>query len=148
MSAAVLDTPLRTRSLIEASAGTGKTWALAGLFARAVIVERLRVPQVLAVTYTVAATEELHERVRLRLQQAAQLARAWRDGDAAEVAGDGADTALLRRLIHAALADGRESLDALRRRLQRAAREMDLAAITTIHGFCQRALADTPLRGM
>ncbi|HZX76012.1 exodeoxyribonuclease V subunit beta [Lysobacter sp.] len=146
MSATVFDTPLDARGLIEASAGTGKTYALAGLFARAVIVGRLRVPQILAVTYTVAATQELHERVRLRLQQAAELAQQWREGDAAEVPGDSAETALLRRLIHAALHDEpRESLDALRLRLQRAAREMDLAAITTIHGFCQRVLAEHAL---
>ena len=40
MSAVVFDTPLDARSLIEASAGTGKTFALVGLFARAVIVDR------------------------------------------------------------------------------------------------------------
>jgi len=56
VSATVFDTPLDARSLIEASAGTGKTYALAGLFARAVIAGRLEVPSILAVTYTVAAT--------------------------------------------------------------------------------------------
>ena len=96
MSATVFDTPLLGRSLIEASAGTGKTYALAGLFARAVIVGRLRVPQVLAVTYTVAATQELHERVRLRLQRAAELACQWHDGDAPARDGDDAETTLLR----------------------------------------------------
>lgn len=143
MSATVFDTPLDARSLIEASAGTGKTYALAGLFARAVIVERLGVPQILAVTYTVAATQELHERVRLRLQRAAQLADAWRDGDDAERAGDNAETALLRRLLHMALAG--EALPVLRLRLHRAVRDLDLAAITTIHGFCQRLLAEHAL---
>src|SRR3954468_14864404 len=75
MSATVFDTPLDARALVEASAGTGKTFALAGLFARGVIVARLRVPQGLAVTYTIAATQELHERVRRRLQAATALAR-------------------------------------------------------------------------
>ena len=100
MSATVFDTPLDARSLIEASAGTGKTYALAGLFARAVITDRLQVPQILAVTYTVAATQELHERVRLRLQRAAQLATEWRAGDPAERDTDNAETALLRRMLH------------------------------------------------
>ena len=146
MSATVFDTPLDARSLVEASAGTGKTYALAGLFARAVIAGRLQVPQVLAVTYTVAATQELHERVRLRLQRAAQLAAGWREGDPAEQSGDDAETALLRRLLHEALHDAtRESLSALRLRLQRAVRDLDLAAITTIHGFCQRLLAEHAL---
>jgi ATP-dependent exoDNAse (exonuclease V) beta subunit len=144
MSATVFDAPLRARSVIEASAGTGKTWALAGLFARAVIVEKLRVPQILAVTYTVAATQELHERVRLRLQQAAKLTREWQPDTPQSIAGEAPDTALLRRLIHAALQAG-ESPANLRLRISRAAREMDLAAITTIHGFCQRVLAEHAL---
>ena len=146
MSAVVFDTPLDARSLIEASAGTGKTFALAGLFARAVIVDRRRVPEVLAVTYTIAATQELHERVRRRLQAAVELARHWHDARPAEAAGDDAETALLRRLLHAALHDGSgESLTGLRMRLARAVRDMDLAAITTIHGFCQRLLAEHAL---
>jgi exodeoxyribonuclease V beta subunit len=146
MSATVFDTPLDARSLIEASAGTGKTYALAGLFARAVIAGRLPVPGILAVTYTVAATQELHERVRLRLQRAAQLALAWQQDDAAVQDGDDAETALLRTLLHGALHDGSgESLPALRLRLQRAVRDLDLAAITTIHGFCQRLLSEHAL---
>ncbi|MCI4568050.1 exodeoxyribonuclease V subunit beta [Lysobacter sp. CFH 32150] len=150
MSDAVLATDLRGRSLLEASAGTGKTYALAGLFARAVIVDRLRVPQVLAVTYTIAATQELHARVRARLQRAAELAAQWSEGDLETCAGDQPDTALLRLLLHTALhtdvcEGGRESLPALRLRLRRAVREMDLAAITTIHGFCKRLLAEHAL---
>ena len=146
MSATVFDTPLDSRSLIEASAGTGKTYALAGLFARAVIVGRLRVPQILAVTYTVAATQELHERVRMRLHAAAELAAEWHDGDADIHATDAPERALLRRLLAEALHDGAgESLSALRQRLARSARDMDLAAITTIHGFCQRLLAEHAL---
>src|SRR4249919_637009 len=146
MSATVFDTPLDARSLVEASAGTGKTYALAGLFARAVIVQRLEVPQILAVTYTVAATQGLHERVRLRLQRAAQLADAWQAGDAPRREGDDAESALLRALLHAALHDdARESLVALRLRLRRAVRDLDLASITTIHGFCQRLLSEHAL---
>ena len=145
MSQAVLDTALDDLGLIEASAGTGKTYTLAGLFARAVIVERRAVPEILAVTYTVRATQELHERVRNRLLRAAELAMRWREGDAAEREGDDAGDALLRRLLADALATGTETLPGLRRRLARATREMDQAAITTIHGFCQRVLAEHAL---
>ena len=162
MSDPVLTTDLHGRSLLEASAGTGKTYALAGLFARAVIVERLCVPQVLAVTYTIAATQELHARVRARLQAAAELAAQWCEGDPAVCAADKPDIALLRRLLHIALhgaevqdagmqhdgmprRDGRESLPALRLRLARAVRDLDQAAITTIHGFCQRLLVEHAL---
>ncbi len=151
MSEVVFDIDLGQRSLVQASAGTGKTYALAGLFARAVIVERLRVPQILAVTYTVAATQELHERVRLRLQQAHALALAWREGAASGEgegggAGEPAERAMLRRLLGQALAaEPRESLPALRQRLARALREMDLATIATLHGFCQRVLREHAL---
>ena len=147
MSDVVFDIDLQRRSLVEASAGTGKTYALAGLFARAVIAERLRVPQVLAVTYTVAATQELHERIRLRLQQAVELARTWRDDDPPSHEGDAPGVAMLRRLLHEALHDAepRESLPALRQRLARALREMDLAVIVTIHSFCQRVLREHAL---
>ncbi|QSX79129.1 UvrD-helicase domain-containing protein [Agrilutibacter solisilvae] len=144
MSEAVLDTPLDNLGLIEASAGTGKTYTLAGLFARAVIVERRAVPDILAVTFTIRATQELHERVRDRLLRAADLAARWGDGDPAQQQDD-AGTALLRRLLSDALADGRETLPALRRRLDRAAREIDQAAIATIHGFCQRVLSEHAL---
>ncbi|KQY54671.1 exodeoxyribonuclease V subunit beta [Lysobacter sp. Root494] len=145
MSQAVLDTPLDNLGLIEASAGTGKTYTLAGLFARAVIVERRAVPEILAVTFTIRATQELHERVRDRLLRAAELAARWREGDAAERDGDDAGDALLRRLLADAFATGTETLPSLRRRLARATREMDQAAITTIHGFCQRVLAEHAL---
>jgi exodeoxyribonuclease V beta subunit len=144
MSQVVLTTPLDTLGLIEASAGTGKTHTLAGLFARAVIAQRRAVPDVLAVTFTIRATQELHERVRGLLLRAAELAAQWRHGDPARQAGDAAGTALLRQLIHDALANS-ESLSSLRRRLARAAREMDQAAITTIHGFCQRVLGEHAL---
>jgi exodeoxyribonuclease V beta subunit len=144
MSDVVLATPLDALALIEASAGTGKTYTLAGLFARAVIVERRAVPEILAVTFTIRATQELHERVRERLLRAAELAARWRTGDAARNDADDAGTALLRRLVADALGAG-EPLPALRRRLARAAREMDQAAIVTIHGFCQRVLAEHAL---
>jgi exodeoxyribonuclease V beta subunit len=140
---AVFDTRLDERSLIEASAGTGKTYALAGLFVRAVIERRLRVPQILAVTYTVAATQELHARVRQRLERAEALAANWQEDGGAD---DDAETAMLRGLLRNALHDGSgETLTSLRWRLARAARDLDLAAISTIHGFCQRVLAEHAL---
>ena len=141
MSDVVFATAFDRRTLLEASAGTGKTHALAGLFVRAVIVGRRRVAEILAVTYTVAATQELRARARMRLQQAALLAARWQPGDPAACNDDDVVTALLRRLLFNALAQG-ESIPALGQRLQTAARDIDLAAIHTIHGFCQRLLAE------
>ena len=51
-------------NLIEASAGTGKTFTLAELYCRLVIEKDLTVEQILVVTYTRAATEELRSRLR------------------------------------------------------------------------------------
>ncbi len=128
--------------LIEASAGTGKTFTLATLFTRLVIERDLRVGQILAVTYTEAATQELRERLRRRLQLAARIAAEVDDGD---VDVDPADSehALCRALIDAQRR--REDAASLCHRLQRAARDMDLAAVFTIHGFCARVLSEHPL---
>ena len=63
-----LDLPLEGVHLIEASAGTGKTWTLATLVARLVVERGLRIGEVLTVTYTEAATQELRKRIRERLQ--------------------------------------------------------------------------------
>ncbi|MGH8091365.1 MAG: UvrD-helicase domain-containing protein, partial [Rudaea sp.] len=62
------------RLLIEASAGTGKTWTLVTLALRLVIERGLSVDRILAVTYTEAATQELRERLRKRLRDAADIA--------------------------------------------------------------------------
>lgn len=54
-------------NLIEASAGTGKTYTLAELYLRLVLEQDLNVDQILVVTYTRAATEELRDRLRQKL---------------------------------------------------------------------------------
>ena len=61
--------PLEGANLIEASAGTGKTWAICGLYLRLVLERGLEVPQILVVTFTNAATAELRERIRERMVQ-------------------------------------------------------------------------------
>lgn len=125
--------------LIEASAGTGKTYTLATLFTRLIVEQRLRMGQVLAVTYTEAATQELRKRIRERLSLAARLA----GSEAGE--GDSHEVALTRRILQRHLAQGGETPDQLARRLRIAAEETDLAAIFTIHGFCARVLREHAL---
>ncbi|HKN79239.1 MAG TPA: exodeoxyribonuclease V subunit beta [Lysobacter sp.] len=132
-----LDLDLHGLQLIEASAGTGKTFTLATLVTRLVIERELRVGQILAVTFTEAATQELRERLRQRLTLAAQLA------SGVDVGNDDAQVALTRELIARRLAH--ESATALQARLQRAAHEIDLAAVFTIHGFCSRVLGEHAL---
>ncbi|MBM7062588.1 exodeoxyribonuclease V subunit beta [Pseudomonas sp. UL073] len=117
--------PFDGRSLIEASAGTGKTWTLTALYARLLLERELSVGQILVVTYTTAATAELRERIRARL---AELLAIYDDTPSA----DAFLTALHARY------PGAEA----RRRLLLAVHGFDEAAIFTIHGFCQRALQD------
>ena len=61
------DTPLtRGTTLVEASAGTGKTYAITALFIRLILEQNLAVNEILTVTYTEAATAELRQRWRRR----------------------------------------------------------------------------------
>ncbi len=141
---AYLDLPLQGVQLIEASAGTGKTFTLATLVTRLVVERGLRIGQVLAVTFTEAATQELRKRVRERLQLALELI------DAAPVHGgagrdEKADATLTRLLLQSHRERSGEDSDALRRRLRQATLEIDLAAIFTIHGFCARVLREHAL---
>ena len=65
----LLGSPLEGTNLIEASAGTGKTHTIAGLFLRLVVEKKLPVNEILVVTFTEAATEELKDRIRTTLRE-------------------------------------------------------------------------------
>ncbi len=134
-----LQLPLDGLRLIEASAGTGKTFTLATLFTRLVVEQGLRMGQILAVTFTDAATQELRKRIRERLDLAARLVGETPD------TGDGPETVLTHAILQRHLAQGGESAAQLGRRLRVAAEETDLAAIFTIHGFCTRVLGEYAL---
>ena len=134
-----LDLPLDGVRLIEASAGTGKTYTLATLVQRLVVESGLRIGQVLAVTFTEAATQELRKRIRERLQLTLALL------DAAPAEGDTPEAKLTHALLAKHRSKGNETDDALRRRLRQAVLESDLAAIFTIHGFCARVLREHAL---
>ncbi|KVN01659.1 exodeoxyribonuclease V subunit beta [Burkholderia stagnalis] len=127
--------PLDGVNQIEASAGTGKTWNICALYVRLLLEKDLGADQILVVTFTKAATAELHERIRGRL---AQLAHALDTGD------DGGDP-FITRLVDTTLGDG-GVLDpqTAAKRIRRALRAFDQAAIHTIHAFCQRALQEAP----
>jgi len=141
-----LELPLEGVRLIEASAGTGKTFTVATLFTRLVVERRLRIGQVLAVTFTEAATQELRRRIRERLALALRLVPGEDDaGHDASEAIDAPDAQLTADLLRAHLAQGGESVASLRRRLREAVEEIDLAAIFTIHGFCARVLREHAL---
>ena len=60
-------------NLIEASAGTGKTYAIASLYLRLLLEKELLPEQILVVTYTEAATQELRSRIRSRIREALEV---------------------------------------------------------------------------
>lgn len=134
-----LAVPLDGVQLIEASAGTGKTYTLATLFTRLVVERNLRIGQVLAVTFTDAATQELRKRIRARLALAAAQVKHCQEPHAAP------EIALTRTILADHLARSGEAAAALEKRLRLAAEETDLAAVFTIHGFCARVLSEYAL---
>ncbi|WP_289017643.1 UvrD-helicase domain-containing protein [uncultured Aeromicrobium sp.] len=120
--------PLPTgTTLLEASAGTGKTWAIAALVTRLVAEGVATLDQLLVVTFGRAASAELKDRVRERLVQA----------DAVLAAGHGDERDPLQRLL---LDVDDTERTARRRRLRAAVARFDEATITTTHGFCQAVL--------
>ncbi len=123
-----LDTP----ALVQASAGTGKTYAITTYFVRAILERDLTPEKILVVTYTKAATAELRVRARERLVTAIGLLdRTSADGD------------VLHGVVAAAV--GRMGRRKTEIKLREALGQMDQASILTIHGFCQRLLQDYPL---
>jgi exodeoxyribonuclease V beta subunit len=123
----LLDSPLGGTSLIEANAGTGKTYAIEAIFLRLLLEKGLEARRILVVTFTEAATKELRERIRGRIRDALGVFEADGETDDPFLVG------LARRHPHPQQA---------RRILRDALRDFDEVPIATIHAFCQRALRE------
>lgn len=123
----LLNFPLDGLSLIEASAGTGKTYALANLYLRYLLEKQFTVDQILVVTFTEAATQELKDRIRCRIKELGEVF------DGYETKDD-----VLTALFQKSEQNGIAEADRLR--LKVAERQIDQAEIHTIHGFCQQLL--------
>jgi exodeoxyribonuclease V beta subunit len=119
-----LNCPLEGVNLIEASAGTGKTSTIEALYLRLLLEKGYLVDEILVVTYTVPATEELRDRIRRKVRAALD----------AMAIGKSEDSFLARLLAHL------ENSPEAKERLQQALYDFDRASIFTIHGFCQRLL--------
>ncbi|MFM8413627.1 MAG: UvrD-helicase domain-containing protein [Planctomycetota bacterium] len=120
--------PLPSGTIVEASAGTGKTYSVAAYVTHALAADdTLRIGNILVTTYTRNAAAELRDRIRGRLLATARLLRS----DATE-GRDPLDARLLA-------ADSDTRL-AMARRLERAVAEFDTATIGTIHSICARVL--------
>ena len=123
--------------VLEASAGTGKTWSIAALTARHVA-EGTSLERLLLVTFTRAATGELRERIRSRLLGVSRGLQALSAGF--EPAEEDPVVGLLA-------AGSDEEIAVRRRRVERALSDFDAATITTIHGFCMEALGGLGIVG-
>src|SRR5690348_10779945 len=133
-----LDLPLSGVRLVEASAGTGKTFTIATLYLR-LILERGLVPErIVVATFTRAATAELAMRLRKRLRIAAEILRAEDPVRARE--NDDGETQAARAVIAHALRDS--DAVTLGVRAREAELAMDTAVIGTLHGFCNRCLSE------
>ncbi len=124
----VLKVPLEGINLVEASAGTGKTFSIAVIFLRWILSGKYdgEIDSVAAVTFTNYATSELKERIRLFLEEALRF---MRTGDCGEE--------IIKNVCLAA-GDRKEAAE----RLKKAINNFDRAAVFTIHGFCRRLITE------
>lgn len=130
----VATAPLLTPTLLEASAGTGKTFSIKHLVLRFVVEAAIEIDHLLVVTFTHAATSELKVRINAHLSETlAYLER--------QLAPEEVEPLILRQvdLWHAAgISD-----EVIRGRIENALAHFDDAGIYTIHAFCQRTLDST-----
>ena len=123
----VIKVPLNGSNLIEASAGTGKTYSIAILVIRLVIEKRIELRQILMVTFTNAAVAELEVRIRRFIREAYAYTS---DGCKID------DT--IRTIVDQGVQQlGKEEVLTL---LMNARRQLDETSIFTIHSFCQKTL--------
>ncbi len=116
--------PLQGCQLIEASAGTGKTYSMVRIYLRLLLERCLSAKQILVMTFTRAAASELRGRIEAELRYAL---RQW---------GDEQETDAFYRQLYAQH-DAQQALPILHQALL----ELDVAPIHTIHGFCKQVLS-------
>jgi exodeoxyribonuclease V beta subunit len=121
------DVPLEGSNLIEASAGTGKTYSIAILLLRLLLEKQLALKEVLMVTFTKAAVAELEERIRLFVRIAAKAANDIPIKD----------TTILQLVNKAIEKQGESNVKEL---LTQAVLLLDDTSVMTIHSFCQQTL--------
>lgn len=123
----VLEVELSESNLIEASAGTGKTYSIAILVLRLLLEKDIPIGEILMVTFTRAAVAELEDRIRKFVRNANRYAN-----------GEEIEDEQIRRVVDRSLATlGDEKVKEL---LKSAVVNLDETAVMTIHGFCQQSL--------
>ena len=128
--------PLEGHAVIEASAGTGKTYTIEHLVVDRLLKTTARIDQLLVVTFTDKATSELRKRIRDLIERVLMEAEAHdRAVERGEALAD--DASMVEGEAGAWLIDAEA-----RRRLERALFSFDKSAILTIHAFCRKVLVD------
>ncbi|GEA13003.1 exodeoxyribonuclease V subunit beta [Alteromonas sp. KUL49] len=124
--------PLQGRHLIEASAGTGKTYNITRIYLRLLLEKKLSVKEILVMTFTRAATEEIRSRIGETLREITPLwEQAVQQNGALPIDAD----PVFKQVFEAS--DTQEGLALLKA----AQLELDEASVYTIHGFCQQVIA-------
>ena len=132
---AAYKSPLQGIQLIEASAGTGKTWTLSALLARLIVEKKQSVDQILAITFTKAAAAELRDRIRRRLVEL----HTHLDENSVKSEDYQPDEFCLYMGERYCNPSQRQQAKDL---LHSAIVNFDQATITTINGFCQGVLVE------
>ena len=136
-----LSLPLHGRHLIEASAGTGKTWTLTALLMRLLLERGVSPRQIVATTFTRAASTELFERVSASIDELRTLIRRFSDAPTATdvEALDEPAQSIIKGFV------SRGELNLLNLRLERASREISQIRIGTLDGICQQWIREFAL---
>ncbi|HPJ34544.1 MAG TPA: exodeoxyribonuclease V subunit beta [Spirochaetota bacterium] len=121
-----VSTPLKGTNLIEASAGTGKTFTISMIYLRLIVEKGLRIDQVLVVTFTLPATMELRLRIRRVIAEALCFCETGSCGES----------------IIAEIMELHKDDPVVAQRLRSALKSFDEASVYTIHSFCQQVLSD------
>jgi exodeoxyribonuclease V beta subunit len=121
--------PLAGGNLIEASAGTGKTYSIAIMVLRLVLEKKISIKEILMVTFTKAAVAELEERIRLFIRQAHKASLGF-------VISDLTILGLVERAIK------KTSKEEVQQQLKDAVLFLDETSVLTIHSFCQQTLTE------
>lgn len=125
----LFDCPLSGVTLVEAGAGTGKTYNIASLYLRLLFEKKLKPSEILVLTYTDAAASELKSRIRNRIKDCIMVLEGDLDSKEEPFLSE-----VYRRYSKGNLPE-----------LYRALYQFDEAPVATMHGFCQRLLKEDPL---
>jgi len=134
--------PLNKKVLIEASAGTGKTYNIGLIVLRLILERKLEIEKIVLITFTEAATEELRRNTAERIQKAYLV---WKEGEIDENADKEKDLIrIVKNAKYKKNGEIREDAQENEVNLSAALSRIDEMPVFTIHGFCNKILSEFP----